>query len=271
MCRRPEYARQRLGAETALWDALAGPPPPDVLPGADAVVHLAGAPLDRRWMTRVKREVRATRIEGTRNLVAGLTAAEPRPRVLVSASAVGWYGPHGDEPVTEAEPAGSDFLARLVADWEAEARRAEELGVRVVTIRSGLVLAVEGGALKRMLLPFKLGLGGRIGGGRQVYPWIHIEDEVGIILAALDGEAWTGPVNATAPEPVSSREFAKALGRALHRPAVLPLPSFVLHAVFGEMSTVLTTGQRAVPERARELGYRFRHMELDEALTSLVR
>jgi uncharacterized protein (TIGR01777 family) len=270
LARDPQAARRRFGTEAVAWNAADGPPSPDALAGQDAVVNLAGSPLDRRWSERVKRDVRATRVDGTRNLVAGLAAAEPRPRALVNASGVGYYGPRGDEPVTETEPPGSDFLSRLAADWEAAAREAEPLGLRVVTVRSGLVLAREGGALARMLLPFKLGLGGPIGSGRQVYPWIHVEDEVGILVAALDGDDWSGPVNATAPEPVTAREFTKALGRALRRPAVLPLPSPALKLALGEMSTILLTGQRAVPERALELGYRFRHPDLDEALRSLV-
>ena len=248
------------------WDPTAEPAPTAALEGADAVVHLAGEDVAQRWTAAAKRRIRESRVTGTRNLVAGLRATQDRPRVLVSGSASGYYGPRGDEPVDESGGPGEGFLAEVCVAWEQEAQAAEELGLRVVRVRSGVVLDREGGALAKMLPPFRLGAGGPVAGGRQVMPWIHADDEVGILIAALDGESWTGPVNASAPNPATNREFAQALGRALHRPAVAPVPAFALRALYGEMASIVTTGVRMVPARAQELGYAFEHPELDEAL-----
>jgi uncharacterized protein (TIGR01777 family) len=250
------------------WDPAGGAAPVEALSGRDAVVHLAGEPVAQRWTDEAKRRIRSSREAGTRNLVEGLRAADPRPGVLVSSSAVGYYGPRGDEEVTEAEPAGDDFLAGVTAVWESEAARAEELGLRVVRVRTGVVLDREGGALAKMLTPFKLGAGGPVAGGKQWMPWIHADDVAGLYLAALDGENWSGPVNATAPEPVRNRDFSQALGRALHRPAVAPIPAVALRLLYGEMAEIVTTGQRAIPNRPLELGYTFAHTDLDEALRS---
>jgi uncharacterized protein len=236
------------------WDPAAGPAPAGALAGRDAVVHLAGERLDQRWSDDAKRRMTESRTTGTRNLVAGIRAADPRPRALVSASAVGYYGPRGDERVTEDEPPGDDFLARLCADWEREAQAAERDGLRVVRVRAGVVLDRRGGALGRMLLPFRLGVGGPVAGGRQYLPWIHVEDVAGVYARAVEDERWSGPVNACAPEPVTNAEFSKALGRALRRPAVLPIPSAALKLLYGE--------------RTLALGYELRHPELDEALRS---
>jgi uncharacterized protein (TIGR01777 family) len=188
--------------------------------------------------------------------------------VLVSASAVGYYGPRGDEPVTEEVAPGGDFLAGICAAWEREAEQAEQLGMRVVRVRTGVVLDRGGGALAKMLPFFRLGIGGPVAGGRQYMPWIHVDDLVGVYLAALDGGEWSGPVNATAPAPATNAEFSKALGRALRRPAIAPVPALAIRALYGEMAGIVVTGQRAVPERAQALGYRFEHPELDEALRS---
>jgi uncharacterized protein (TIGR01777 family) len=188
--------------------------------------------------------------------------------VLVSSSAVGYYGPHGNERLDEDTPPGDDFLAEVCVLWEREARRATELGLRVVTIRTGVVLAEGGGALAKMLPFFKLGLGGPVAGGAQYMPWIHVDDVVGIYLAALDDDAWEGAVNASAPEPVTNKAFSKALGRALHRPAIAPVPGLAVRMLYGEMAEIVTTGQRVIPKRASELGYRFEHPDLDEALRS---
>ena len=256
----------RAGEGVAWRDPAGEPAPAEALAGRDGVIHLAGENVGRRWTAKAKSAIHDSRVRGTRNLVEGLRAAEPRPRVLVSQSAVGFYGGRGDEPVEESEPPGDDFLAQVTVGWEEEAQAAEQLGVRVVRTRTGIVLAPDGGALKRMLPPFKLGLGGPVGSGRQYMPWIHIDDVVGALLFCLDTEAASGPVNVTAPEPVPNREFAKTLGRVLGRPAVLPLPAAVLKLALGEMSLVVTTGQRAVPARLTELGYRFRHPELEAAL-----
>jgi uncharacterized protein len=269
LSRSPGKAGQALGGVEAIaWDPGAGPAPAEALAGRDAVVHLAGEDVAQRWTAEAKRRILESRETGTRNLVAGLRAVEPRPRVLVSASAVGWYGARGDEELDERVPAGDDFLARVVTAWEREADRATDLGMRVVTVRTGVVLDKDGGALSKMLPFFKLGVGGPVAGGRQYIPWIHLDDIVGIYLAALDGDDWSGPVNGTAPAPATNQDFSRALGRAIHRPAFAPVPGFAVKALYGDMAEVVTQGQRAVPRRALELGYRFRHPDLDEALRS---
>jgi uncharacterized protein (TIGR01777 family) len=250
------------------WQPEDEPAPAAALSGRDAVVHLAGENVAQRWSDDAKRRIRSSRERGTRHLVAGIEAADPRPRVLVSSSAVGYYGPHGDEKLDESAAAGNDFLAEVCVMWEREARRAAELGLRVVNLRTGVVLDQSGGALAKMLPFFKLGAGGPVAGGAQYMPWIHVDDVVGLYLAALDGDEWDGPVNASAPEPVTNRAFSKALGRALHRPAVAPVPGLAVRALYGEMAEIVTKGQRAVPRRAQELGYAFEHPDLDEALRS---
>jgi uncharacterized protein (TIGR01777 family) len=244
------------------------PAPAEALRGRDAVVHLLGEPIDQRWSDDAKREIRDSRVLGTRNLVAGLRElpVAERPRVLVSQSAVGVYGPRGDERVDESSPAGDDFLARVVGDWEAEALAAAELDVRVVTTRTGVVLSSGGGALQKMLPFFKLGIGGPVAGGRQYVPWVHLDDVAGAMLFALDTEAASGPLNVTAPDPVTNRELSRALGRVLRRPAFAPVPALAVKLLYGEMATIVTTGQRAVPARLTELGYAFRRPELEEAL-----
>jgi uncharacterized protein len=252
------------------WDPSAGPAPAEALAGRDAVVHLAGEDIAQRWTDASLERIRRSREEGTRNLVAGIRAAEPRPAALISASAVGYYGNRHD-PIDEDAPPGNDVLADICVAWEREAEQAAELGLRVVRVRTGVVLDRHGGALQKMLLPFRLGVGGPVAGGRQPLPWIHVGDVVGIYLAAIDGEQWRGPVNATAPEPVSNEEFSKALGRALHRPALLPVPGFAIKALYGGMAKLVIEGQRALPRRPLELGYEFRHADLDEALRSALR
>jgi hypothetical protein len=268
LSRSPERAATALGVEAAGWDPLAGPAPVEALAGRDAVVHLAGEPVAQRWSAKAKEAILASRETGTRNLVAGLRAAEPRPGVLVSSSAVGYYGKHGAEEITEDAPAGSDFLAGVCVAWEREALEAQELGMRVVLVRTGIVLDKTGGALKTMLPPFKAGVGGPVAGGDQYMPWIHVDDLVGMYLAALDDEHWRGPVNGSAPAPVTNREFSKALGRALHRPAIAPVPALALRALYGEMAEIVTEGQRAVPRAALAHGFAFRHADLDAALAS---
>ncbi len=261
-------AHRALGVEAAGWDPGTGPAPTAALAGRDAVVHLAGEPVAQRWNDDVKERIMKSREEGTARLVEGLEQADPRPAVLVCSSAVGYYGPRGDEKITEDTPAGRDFLAGVCVAWEREARRAEELGLRVALVRTGVVLDKDGGALHTMLPPFRLGVGGPVAGGDQYMPWIHADDLVGIYLAALDGSDWSGPVNATAPTPVTNHDFSKALGRALHRPALLPVPALALKLLYGDMAEMVTEGQRAVPERAEQLGFAFAHPDLDEALAS---
>jgi hypothetical protein len=268
LSRNPERAVKTLGVEAAAWDPMAGPAPAEALTGRDGVVHLAGEPVAQRWNETVKRKIRESRETGTRHLVEGLRAAEPRPRALVSASGVDYYGPRGDEDVTEDEPPGDDFLAQVCAVWEAEAQRAEELDVRVARLRTGVVLSAEGGALAKMLPPFKLGAGGPVAGGRQWMPWIHLDDISGMYAAALEDDRWSGPFNAATPTPVTNRDFSKALGRALHRPAIAPVPAFALRLLYGDMANIVTHGRRAVPKRALELGYAYEHPDLDEALRS---
>ncbi|HEY7952671.1 MAG TPA: TIGR01777 family oxidoreductase [Solirubrobacteraceae bacterium] len=261
--------------QAVAWDPLAEPAPIEALRGRDGVVHLAGEPIAQRWSTRAKRAIRESRVTGTRNLIAGLRALDgaaegappgSRPSVLVSGSAIGYYGHHDEEPLDEEAPAGSDFLAQVCVAWESEAQSATELDMRVVQIRTGVVLDPHGGALAKMLPPFRLGIGGPVAGGKQFISWIHRDDLVGVVGAALRSDWWQGPINATAPMPVSNGEFAKALGRTLRRPAFLPVPAFALHALYGEMAEIVTRGARVLPAKPLMLGYRFRHPDLDEAL-----
>ncbi len=277
LSRDPSRTRESLsGVETVRWDPLSEPAPVQALAGVDAVVHLAGENVAQRWSERAKRAIRDSRVVGTRNLLAGLEAAGEapgglRPRTLISGSAVGYYGPHGEEPLDEDAPPGSDFLSETCVAWEAEAQKASALGMRVVLVRTGVVLNRDGGALKKMLPSFQLGVGGPVAGGEQYISWIHREDLVGMVCAALDDKCWSGPINATAPEPVTNREFSHALGRALHRPSLLPVPGFALGLLYGKMAEIVTTGARVMPAKPLVLGYDFRHPELDEALRSALR
>jgi hypothetical protein len=234
--------------------------------GSDAIVQLAGAPVITRWTARAKDEIRRSRVDATRALVEALSQLRARPPVYVSASAVGYYGASETATFTESSPPGNDFLAKVCVDWEREASRAGELGMRVACIRTGIVLGRDGGALARLLPIFKAGLGGIIGNGRQWSSWIHIDDVVGIYLLAIDRAE--GALDATAPEPVRNVDLTWALASAVHRPAFLPAPAFALHLIFGEGASVLTTGQRVLPERSLSLGYEFRHPQIGPALAS---
>ena len=258
----------KLSRSTNWPDPKAAPPPLDALRGRDAVVHLLGEQIAQRWTGDARREIRDSRILSTRKLVEALRELPEgeRPGVLVSQSGAGWYGHRGDERLDESAPAGDDFLARLSADWEAEARKAEELGVRVLLNRTGVVLSDSGGALAKMLPFFKAGIGGPVAGGKQYVPWIHLDDVVGAILFELDTPAASGPVNVTAPEPATNAELSKALGRALRRPAIAPVPGLAVKALYGQMAEIVITGQRAVPRRLTELGYDFRQRHLEAAL-----
>lgn len=260
------------GVEVQTWaQPTTTPPPGEALAGADAVVHLLGAPIDQRWTEGAKRAIRASRELGTRMLVAGLRALGDgeRPSVLVSQSATGVYGPRGAVPLDEEAPPGSDFLARVVTAWEGEAEQAASL-MRVARTRTGVVLSGTGGALAKMLPVFRLGLGGPVAGGHQYIPWVHLDDVVGGLLFSIDTEAARGAVNLTAPNPVTNAEFSRALGRVLGRPAVLPVPGFALRLLFGQMAEVVTTGQRAIPRRLQELGYGFHHPEVEQALADVL-
>jgi uncharacterized protein (TIGR01777 family) len=269
LTRSPGKARQALPGTTPVeWNPDAGAAPAEALEGRNAVVHLAGENVAQRWSADAKRRIRDSRERGTRNLVAGLEAAEDRPGVLVSASAVGYYGPRGPEPVTEDTAPGDDFLARVCVAWEREAQAAGRLGVRVVCVRTGVMLDRSGGALGKMLPFFRAGVGGPVAGGEQYMPWVHAEDVAGIYLRAIDDGRWSGPVNATAPQPVTNAQFSKTLGRALKRPAVLPVPAFAIRVLYGDMAVIVTEGQNAVPERPLALGWQPRHPDLDEALRS---
>jgi uncharacterized protein (TIGR01777 family) len=261
-----------LALETHAWPRPADEPPPaEVLAGADAVVHLLGERIDQRWTASARRRIRDSRVLGTRLLVDGLRALGEgeRPRVLVSQSASGFYGPRGDEPVDEDAPAGSDFLAGVVTEWEGAARAAEEL-LRVVLTRTGVVLSPSGGALSRMLPFFRLGVGGPVAGGRQYVPWIHLRDVADAMLRCLDDAALAGPVNVAAPEPVTNAELSRALGRVLRRPAVLPVPGLAVRALYGEMATVVTNGVRMVPARLLATGHWFRLRSLEPALRDVL-
>jgi uncharacterized protein (TIGR01777 family) len=266
LSRSPERARAALGVDAVGWDPLAGPAPVQALDGRDGVVHLAGEPVAPRWSDGARRRIAASRENGTRNLVAGLRAATGRPSVLVSSSAVGYYGDRGDEPVTEDTPPGHGFLADVCVAWEREADAAAALGLRVVKVRTGVVLDKDGGALAKMLPVFRAGVGGPVAGGRQYLPWIGVDDLVALYVAALDDAAWTGAVNGTAPEPVTNAEFSRHLGRALNRPALAPVPAFAVRLLYGDMAEIVTTGQRAVPARPLALGFEFGQPDLDAAL-----
>ncbi len=271
LSRDPEQARRVLGGDVQAfrWDPEAGPPPAESLEGVDVVFHLAGEPIAAgRWTADRKQRIRDSRVQGTRRLVAALEAATARPRALVSASAVGFYGDRGEEVLDESAAPGNDFLAEVCRDWEAEAGRARALGVRVVTSRTGIVLGEAGGALARMLLPFKLGLGGRLGSGRQWMPWIHIDDLVGLLLHAAERSDIDGPLNAVGPAPVTNLEFTRTLAAVLRRPAIFPVPEFGLRLAFGEMASVLLASQRVTPRVAETTGYSFRYTTLDAALRS---
>ena len=270
LSRNPERAGEQLGVEALRWNLKEEAAPPAALAGRDAVVHLAGEDVGQRWSADAKAEIGASRERGTRNVVRGILDAEPRPRALVCASASGYYGGHGDEIVDESAPPGDDWLADVVVSWEREAQAAAD-DTRTVMVRTGIVLDAGGGALAKMLPFFKAGVGGPVGGGRQHVPWIHVDDLVGIYLAAIDNPAFHGPVNASAPEPVTNKAFSKALGRAIKRPAVLPVPGITIKLLYGEMSQIVLEGVRMVPGRAAELGYEFGHADLDEALRSTLR
>lgn len=277
LSRDPDRARELLDrggsppVRAVGWDLLREPAPLEALNGRDAVVHLAGENVAQRWTERAKGAIRASRVTGTRNLLAGLRQATPRPHTLIAGSAIGYYGARGDEPLDEEAPAGSGFLAEVCVEWEAEARKAAALEMRVASVRTGVVLDGQGGALAKMLPPFRLGAGGPLAGGRQYMSWIHRDDEIGMIVAALGDGRWSGPINATAPEPVTNGEFTHALGHALHRPALLPVPGAALKLLYGEMAEVVTKGARVVPAKPLVLGYDFRHPRLDGALESALK
>ncbi len=240
------------------------------LEGCDAIVNLAGEPVLSRWSARRRAQLRTSRVDLTTGLVGALEGLARRPRVLVSGSAVGFHGNRADARLTETSPAGTGFLPGLCVDWEQAARRAEGLGLRVVLLRTGIVLGLDGGALPSMLPPFRLGLGGRIGSGRQYMPWIHVEDWVRAVSLALADERASGPLHVTAPEPPTNREFTRALAAVLGKPAPFPVPSAALHALFGGAASLLLESQRALPARLQELGFVHTHPTLESALRDIL-
>ncbi len=258
------------GVRAGKWDGRTAQGWGSRADGAYAIVNLAGENLaGGRWTAARKERIRQSRLNAGQAVVEAVRAAERKPAVVVQASGIGYYGPRGDEEVTEEAPPGSDFLGRLAVEWEASTAPVEVLGVRRVVIRTGVVLSAEGGALPRLALPFRFFLGGPLGSGRQWTPWIHIADEVGAIRFLVEQEGARGPYNLAAPHPVTNRELARALGRVLHRPAWLPVPAPALQLALGEMSAVLLTGQRAVPKRLLEAGFVFRFPEVEAALQDL--
>ena len=261
--------------ESVEWHAWPDPltttPPAEALAEADAVIHLLGEPISQRWTPEAKQRIRDSRVLPTRNLVAALRALgdEQRPKVLVSQSAIGFYGPRGSEQIDENASAGSDFLAEVVGSWEREALTAAS-ACRVVVTRTGLALSPRGGALEKMLPFFRAGIGGPVAGGRQYVPWIHIDDLTAALVFCVDNSAVAGAMNLTSPGPVDNAELSRGLGRALHRPAVLPVPALALKLLYGEMSEIITTGQRAIPRRLEEYGFAFSHPEVEPALRDVL-
>ena len=274
LSRNVERAKTALGESAGpvfAWNPSHDPPPAEAFEGVDAVFNLAGESVgEGRWTKAKKQRILDSRVNGTRHLVETLRGLQRPPRVLVSASAIGFYGPCGDEVLDESAPAGDDFLAQVCRAWEAEATKARDAGLRVVCARTGVVLATDGGALGKMLTPFKLGLGGRLSHGRQIMPWVHVDDVVGLLMHAAQTEAIDGPMNTTAPTPVSNREFTSTLARVLRRPAFFPMPAFVLKLLIGEFAEAVLASQRVLPKRAQETGYEFRYPQLEEALRALL-
>lgn len=272
LTREPSRARQANPRVTwHKWEPTLERPDPEAFEGVDGVVHLLGERIDQKWTDEAKRRIIESRRTGTHNLVGTLESLANPPKVLVSQSAVGYYGDRGAEEVDESDGPGSSFDSEVVQAWEAAARELDGKGVRLVITRTGQVLSTEGGMLKELLTPFKLGVGGPLAGGEQYLSWIHIEDEVGILLWALDDDRVSGVVNASSPNPATNKDFSKALGRALNRPAIMPVPGLVLDLKFGkEFGQVLRGGQRVLPKRTEELGYEFEHPRLDEALRDLL-
>ena len=271
LTRSPESAPSELWKAACFrWIPNSGQPPPESFDGCEAVFHLAGEPVaEGRWTASKKARIRDSRVLGTRNLVAGMRNLKDCPPVLVSASAVGAYGDRGDEILDEQSPRAAGFLADVCHAWESEAMRAEEFGVRVVTVRVGLVLGKEGGALARLRPIFRLGFGGRLGSGRQWMPWIRVEDLARLFVFAAENESLRGPVNGSAPNPVSNLGFTKALGQAVSRPTLFPAPGFALRLALGEFAEVLLASQRVVPKAAADAGFTFRYETIGGALSNL--
>jgi uncharacterized protein (TIGR01777 family) len=268
----PASATSLTGLSVFQWEPEAELPPPQSWEGVDAVIHLAGESVaSGRWTDERKKRIRNSRVKGTRNLVAGMRDARIHPKIFISGSAVGYYGDREGEILTENSKRGSGFLSEVCMEWEAEAARARELGVRVALVRTGVVLSPTGGALEKMLAPFKLGLGGRMGDGRQWFPWIHLEDIAGIFRHALMTDSVDGPVNGVSPGIVTNEEFTRELAAVLHRPVFFPVPVFALRLLMGEMADAVLASQRVVPRVPLATGYQFQRPYLKSALESLLR
>lgn len=271
LSRSPETVSGLAVAELHKWDPRSTEFPAKALVGIDAVVHLAGEPIvARRWTDEQKKRIRDSRVLTTRTLVDVLRPLDRKPGVFVCGSAVGFYGDRGDEPLVETAPVGDGFLSEVCHEWESEAARASELDIRVVQVRTGVVLSADGGALPKMLAPFKFGLGGRLGSGKQWFPWIHVDDIIGIFLHTILTSSLEGPVNGVAPEAATNAEFTRQLARVLHRPAFLPVPELALRVLMGEMAEALLGSQRVVPRVALESQYQFHYPLLRPALESLL-
>ncbi len=270
LSRQPERARLPPGMQAVRWDGRASTGWAHLADGAFALINLAGESIGQRWTEAIKRRIRESRLNAGHAVVAAVAAARTKPQVLLQASAVGYYGPRGDERLTEDDPPGNDFLARLAVDWEASTQPVEAMGVRRIILRTGLVLEQEGGALARLLLPFRLFVGGPLGSGRQGWSWIHRADWVEAVKFLMERPDARGPYNLTAPQPVSNAEFSRVLGRVLGRPSWLPVPALALRLMFGEGADFLLTGQFVLPKRLLEAGFAFRYPDLESALRGIL-
>jgi len=270
--RDPERAKTKLQSvqEIYAWNPETEQLPSEAISDVQAVIHLAGESIAGRWNAEKKRRIRDSRILSTRNLVASFADAETKPDVLVCASAIGLYGDSGDESFTEESPAGTDFLAEVCQEWEAESHKASEYGIRVVFVRIGLVLGLGGGLLEQVLPLFRIGAGGKLGSGKQWMSWIHVDDVVGIVMHALQNENIRGALNATAPTPVRNIEFTKTLGAVLRKPAIFPVPAFGLKLIMGEFADFVVLSQNVLPEKTEASGYEFQHRTLESALKDLL-
>ena len=268
---RPTPAQLPPNRAWVTWSPGQPGPWEEAVDGAAAVINLAGEPLPaKRWTAAQKEKIRSSRINTTRALVVAMGKAKKKPSLLINSSAIGYYGPRGDEDIVEETEPGNDFVSQVCVEWEEEAQKAESFGVRVVCLRTGIVLGKGGGALAKMVLPFKLCAGGPIGSGRQWVSWIQLEDEVGLIVHLLQKEDTSGAVNATAPDPVTMKVLCQLLGKVLHRPSWAPVPAFALRVLMGEMADVIVTGQRVLPAKAQQLGYTFKYPDLTEALRASI-
>ena len=279
LSRNPDRHRETMpdGVLVEYWDGLPNGEWTGLVDGVDVVVNFAGENLagegflPERWTSEKKKRLRQSRINSGQAIVEAITAAEQRPKVLVQSSAIGYYGPRDDEPITESEPAGDDFLASIAVEWEACTEAVEPLGVRRVIIRTGLIQTLQGGPLTRMYLPYKLFGGVYFGNGRQYWSWIHLDDEIRAIRFLMENELAQGPFNLTAPNPVTCRDFGKTLGKVMGRPSYMPVPGFALKLVIGEVATIVIDGQRVLPKKLEELGFSFQFAGLEQALQDIIR